>query len=255
MNTVSISIVTICRNAEATIAGTIESIRGQRYPSLEYIIIDGASTDSTPDIVRSFGNMVNIFVSEPDNGIADAFNKGIKLAHGDIIGLINADDELLPGTLDKVSDYFFRHPNIDVVHGDVLLCKGEQVLKRVRPAGHWWYPWRLVLFNHPATFVRSVVYERYGFFDTSYTVAMDVEIFLRWLRKGVNITYLPDSLVAMQAGGLSGRLAFQGYREVKKALSVNSFPALPANIQYIARFGVQLVATAQDKFRKLKNDK
>jgi glycosyltransferase involved in cell wall biosynthesis len=255
LNNLPISIVTVCRNAEATIAGTIESVRDQQYPDLEYIIIDGASTDITPDIVRSFGSMINVFVSEPDSGIADAFNKGISRALGEIIGLINADDELLPGTLNKVGDFFSRHPDIDVVHGDVLLSRGQQVLKRVRPAGCWWYPWRLVLFNHPATFVRRSVYEQYGLFDASYRIAMDVEIFLRWMRKGINIAYLPDPLVAMQVGGLSGRLAFQGYREVKRALSANSFPALPANIQYIARFGVQLVVTVQDKLRKLKSDK
>jgi glycosyltransferase involved in cell wall biosynthesis len=85
LNHIPISMVTVCRNADATIAGTIESVRSQRYPALEYIIIDGASADSTQDIVRSFGSIIDVFVSEPDSGIADAFNKGISRASGDII--------------------------------------------------------------------------------------------------------------------------------------------------------------------------
>jgi len=246
-----ITMITACRNAESTIGSTIESVKSQRFPRLEYIVIDGASTDSTSKIVRSFGTMINIFVSEPDGGIADAFNKGVARSSGDIIGLINADDQLLPGSLNKVCDFFAAHPDIDVLHGDVLLKEGARVIKRVSPAGRWWYPWRLVLFNHPATFVRREVYDRCGLFDTSYTIAMDVEIFLRWLRNGVKITYLPDTLVAMQAGGLSSQHAFLGYREVKRALLANRFPAIPVNIQYIARFGVQFVVSMQGKLRSL----
>lgn len=250
-HTPTISLVTVCRNGAATISKTIESVVTQKGDWLEYLIIDGASTDGTQDIVRSY-QQIDQFVSEPDQGIADAFNKGISMAAGEIVGFINADDQLLPGALDKVRDFFSAHPDIDVLHGDVLLHEGTLMIKRVRPAGRWWYPWRLVLFNHPATFVRREVYERCGLFDTSYAIAMDVEIFLRWLRKGVNIAYLPDPLVAMQAGGLSGRCAFQGYREVKRALVANRFPVLPANIQYFAKFGIQFIVTVQEKLRMLK---
>jgi len=231
LNTVSISIVTVCRNAAATIAGTIESVRSQRYPSLEYIVIDGASTDSTPDIVRAFGDMVDVFVSEPDSGIVEAFNKGISRASGEIIGLINADDELLPGSLDKVSAFFSGHPEIDVVHGDVLLCKGEQVLKRVQPAGCWWYPWRLVLFNHPATFVRRSLYEKFGLFDSSYRIAMDVEMFLRWQARGATIQYLPEALVSMKYGGVSNQCAEEGFREARQAFLRYGYSPLMVNLQ------------------------
>ena len=231
----SISIVTVCRNAEATIAGTIESIRGQRYPSLEYIVIDGASGDSTPDIVRSYGGMVDFFVSEPDSGIVEAFNKGISRASGEIIGLINADDELLPGALDRVCDFFSRYPDVDVVHGDVLLCNGERVLKRVRPAGCWWYPWRMVLFNHPATFVRRRVYEKYGLFDISYRIAMDVEMFLRWQASGVRIQYLPEVLVSMKYGGVSNQCAEAGFREARRAFLNYYYPSFLVNLQFAGK--------------------
>jgi len=247
LNTVSISIVTVCRNAETTITGTIESVRGQQYPSLEYIVIDGASTDSTRDIVRSFSDMVDVFVSEPDSGIVEAFNKGISRASGEIIGLINADDELLPGTLDKISVFFSRHQDIDAVHGDVLLCKGEQVLKRVCPAGCWWYPWRLVLFNHPATFVRRSVYEKYGLFDSSYRIAMDVEMFLRWQARGVRIQYLPDALVSMKYGGVSNQCAEEGFREARRAFLRYDFSPLVVNFQFACKLLVNRILSLGSK--------
>jgi glycosyltransferase involved in cell wall biosynthesis len=233
--------VTVCRNADATIAGTIESVRSQQYPALEYIIIDGASIDSTLDIIRSFGNIIDVFVSEPDNGIVEAFNKGISRASGDIIGIINADDEMLPGTLKKVCAFFSSNPNIDVVHGDVFLCKGEQVLKRVRPAGCWWYPWRLVLFNHPATFVRRSVYEQYGLFDTSYRIAMDVEIFLRWLAHGVTIKYLPEAFVNMKCGGVSGQCAAEGFLEVRNAFLHYGYSSILVNLQLAGKMLVNRI--------------
>ncbi len=235
MSNIPITIVTVCHNADATIAGTIESVSSQEYTDLEYIIIDGASTDSTPDIVRSFGSVIDIFISEPDSGIVDAFNKGISRASGEIIGLINADDKMLPGTLNKVCDFFSRNPDIDVVHGDVFLCKGEQVLKRVRPAGRWWYPWRLVLFNHPATFVRRSVYEQYGLFDTSYRIAMDVEMFLRWSSKGVTIKYLPEAFVNMKCGGVSGQCAEEGFREARRAFLRYEFSPFLVNLQFVCK--------------------
>lgn len=235
MNTVPISIVTACRNAEAAIAATIVSVCGQEYSSLQYIVVDGASTDNTPDIVRSFGSLINVFVSEPDDGIAHAFNKGISLASGEIVGLINADDELLPGTLNTVCDFFSRYPDVDVIHGDVLLHDGERVIKRVRPAGRWWFPWRLVLFNHPSTFVRRSVYEKYGPFDVRYRIAMDVEIFLRWQSQGVVIRYLPEVLTKVSCGGLSSQNAEEGFREARRAFLFYGFSPVMVNVQFAGK--------------------
>jgi glycosyltransferase involved in cell wall biosynthesis len=249
------SIITICLNSSKTIRETINSVLSQELDGpREYIVVDGNSSDGTRDIVRSYGDSIDKFISEPDDGISDAFNKGIAMATGDIVGIINSDDVLLPGAMRKVSDFLAAHPEIEVIHGDVMLYEGSCLIKRVKPAGRWWYPWRLVLYNHPATFVRRDVYERYGIFDISYDIAMDVEIFLRWLRKGVRIGYLPIPLVAVQAGGLSGRHPFHGYREAKRALSANRFPSIPATIQCMARFGVQFVVSMQEKLRSLKRD-
>ncbi len=231
-----ITIITVCRNAAASIRQTIESVISQKQEqSLEYIVIDGASSDGTQEIVESFGSAVDIFISEPDEGIADAFNKGILRSSGTLIGLINADDCLLPGVINKLSNFFATHPYVDVLHGDVFLHKGSHLIKRIRPAGRWWYPWRLVLFNHPATFVRRSVYDQYELFDVTYRIAMDVEIFLRWQSFGVRIKYLPEALVSMQYGGLSSQCAEEGYREARKAFLRYKFSSFLVNLQFSSK--------------------
>jgi len=227
-----ISLVTVCRNSAATIAKTIDSVLSQKDAGVEYIIIDGASTDGTQAVVESYGSNIDIFFSEPDEGIADAFNKGIALATGSIIGLINSNDTLTDGALQKVRNYFANHPDAEVVHGDILLLSGAQVIKRIKPPAHWWYPWRLVLFNHPATYVRRTVYERLGGFDTTYSIAMDADIFLRWSSNGVKIDYLAEILAHMQAGGVSDRCAIEQFRQLRNALIRHGFSRPLAHLQY-----------------------
>lgn len=227
-----ISIITVCLNSKPTIDRTIQSVLDQKHDGIEYIIIDGGSSDGTQEIILSYGNGVDIFVSEPDGGIADGFNKGISLAHGTIIGLINSDDRLLPGSLEKIIGFFQRNPKTQVVHGDLLLYSGDRFVKQVKPAGRWWYPWRLVLFNHPATFVRRAVYDQFGLFSSKYRIAMDIDIFVRWVNAGVRIDYLPMPLVAMHYGGLSDRQPYDGYREAKCAFIENGFPVLPVRVLF-----------------------
>ena len=230
-----LSIITVCLNSKATIERTIQSVLAQKQPGIEYIVIDGGSSDGTQEVVNSYGEAVDIFVSEPDQGIADGFNKGIVLSHGLFVGLVNSDDWLLPGSLQKVLDFFLSNPDSQVVHGDLLLYSGDLLVKQVTPAGRWWYPWRLVLFNHPATFVRRAVYDTYGLFSLEYRIAMDVDIFLRWFKSGVRIDYMPEPLVAMHYGGLSDRQPFDGYREAKRAFIENGFPPLPANLLFCCK--------------------
>ncbi|MCX5871012.1 MAG: glycosyltransferase family 2 protein [Deltaproteobacteria bacterium] len=229
----TISIVTICRNSAATIEKTIESILAQKDAGVEYVIIDGASTDTTQDIIKSYGRKLDTYLSEPDEGIADAFNKGIALATGDIIGLINSDDTLAPGALDTVRRFCKDHPDTDVLHGDILLLNGTHIIKRIKPASRWWYPWRLsLIFNHPATFVRQTVYRKHGLFDSSYSIAMDAEIFLRWVKCGVKTSYIPEILAHMQAGGVSGRRGIETCRQQREALLHHGFSLPLAHLQY-----------------------
>jgi glycosyltransferase involved in cell wall biosynthesis len=236
----TISIITVCRNSAATIAKTIESVLAQKYVGVEYLVIDGNSTDGTQDIIESYSG-VDTFISEPDQGIADAFNKGIALAQGEIIGIINSDDQLAEGALESVKTFFSEHPDVDVVHGDILLYKDSYFIKRVKPAGRWWYPWRLVLFNHPTTFVRRSIYEQYGLFDTTYKIAMDVELFLRWMMIKVRIAYLPLILASMMTGGISGQHAVKGYLEVRRAVIRHRFSTSLANIQFLGKLVIWLI--------------
>jgi len=243
----SISLITICFNSAATIKRTIDSVLSQQIPFLEYIIIDGGSTDGTVNIVKSYGKAVTIFVSEPDKGISDAFNKGISLASGKVIGLINSDDLLLPGAVNKVLSFFDDHPDVDVLHGDILLYDDNRFVKKLKPAGRWWYPWRLVLFNHPATYVKKSIYMKYGLYKRDYRYAMDDDLYLHWHNAKVNIGYLSEPFVRMQAGGVSGKYAFKVFAEKRRALISNGYPMLPATIQYLGRIGVQIIVIA-DKF-------
>lgn len=249
-----ISMVTICRNSAATIRRTIESVLACKDRlNIEYIIIDGMSSDGTQEIVRSYGASIDHFVSETDRGIADAFNKGIILSKGEIIGLINSDDRLLPRTLEIVTSFFLHNPASEVVHGDVLLYEDNQFVKRIRPPRAWWLPWRMIIFNHPATFVRKSVYQRFGLFDITYGVAMDVEIYLRWKQEGVTINYLPDPLVRMQSGGVSSIAVYRGFGEAKRAFMAYGYPQLLVILQFYTRFLVQQLITFQWRFRKLRN--
>ena len=247
-----ISIITICRNSAPTISDTINSVLDQRVDKLEYIIIDGGSTDGTQEIVRAFGKGVDVFISETDKGISDAFNKGLARASGEIIGIINSDDTLLPGTLQKVIDFFSQNTNIEVMHGDVLFYDGDQFLKRINPPARWWLPWRMGTFNiHPTTFVKREVYEKHGKFDTTYRFAMDDDLFCKWLNAGVKMAYLPEPLVRVQAGGVSGRYAFRVFGEKRRALLENGFPRILTEIQYFSRFAGQFVVMLQHVIRHI----
>ncbi len=234
----TISIITVCRNSGETIACTIESILSQKNTDVEYIVIDGASTDQTLEVIDPFVSRIDQLVSEPDFGIAHAFNKGIERASSDLIGLINADDQLLPGSLELVRRYFSEHPECQVLHGDVYLADDSRIIKRLKPSRFWWCPWRLVLFNHPATFVRKSVYEKWGGFSEKYRIAMDVEIFAKWSVHGVKIDYLPVPLVKMQTGGISTSQANLGYRESRVAFIQHGRNPFLANFHYGCKVGL-----------------
>jgi len=231
-----LSLITICKNSGATVAQTIESVLEQKDEGVEYIIVDGASEDNTVEIIRSYGEQIDAFITEPDAGISDAFNKGLSLASGEIIGFLNSDDRLVDGALQKVRKYFSDHPNIEVLHGDILSYEKGVFLKRISPSIFWWAPWRLVLFNHPATYVRAQVYSRLGGFSGDFRFAMDDELFLRWRERGVAVEYMKEPLVAMEAGGLSGRYVDQVILEKRRALLRHDYPAWLVNLQFVGRW-------------------
>jgi glycosyltransferase involved in cell wall biosynthesis len=205
----NISIITVCYNSEKTIRDTIESVLSQKFEHIEYIVIDGGSTDRTMAIVREFGNRIAHVVSEPDNGIYDAMNKGIALATGDVIGILNSDDFYDADTaIASVVEAFNREPAADMVFGDVVFVLPEALQKvcRYYYAGHFkprklrygWMP------PHPATFVKRELYARYGLYNTSLKIAADYEMFVRWLLVNrCDYVWLSRVLVRMRMGGVS----------------------------------------------------
>lgn len=192
-----VSIITVCRNAEKTIDRTIASVAAQSYARVEYIIIDGASTDGTLDIVKG-SPAVTHWISEPDDGIVDGFNKGLRLARGAWIGIINADDWYEEGAVAAV---MAAADGADVVHGFVRYWDGDAPREIYYPDQDKLR--REMTVNHPSMFVRRAAYEACGGFDPAYRYAMDYELALRLLVKGARFRMLPQVIANMRYGGAS----------------------------------------------------
>lgn len=205
---ISISIITATFNAAETIRDCLDSVRNQVYQPVEHIIVDGGSTDKTLAIIDEHKSNVTRILSEPDNGMYDAMNKGIKLATGDIIGIINADDYYANDkVLDKVAR-IFENPEIDSCYGDIVYVDPKDTKRIVRywKAGNFteksfyrgWMP------PHPTFFARKSLYDKYGGFRLDISTSADYELMLRFLLKhGRNSTYIPEVLVHMRGGGVS----------------------------------------------------
>jgi len=222
-----VSIITATFNSSKTIRDCLNSVVGQTFPS-EHIIIDGASTDNTLEIVRSISPSARIF-SEPDHGIYDAMNKGIKLATGDVIGILNSDDfYACPQVLEKVVA-IFQDSAVDVMFADLVYIRPDNLTKVVRYySGAGFTPEKFTwgcMPPHPTFFVRREIYERYGMFHTDYEIAADFELTARFLaRHQVRFAYLPEVLVYMRTGGISTRSLKSNWvlnREILRACDEN----------------------------------
>lgn len=193
-----VSIITIVYNGERYIADAIGSVEAQTYRNLEYIIVDGGSTDGTLSIIRRYGDIVTTVVSEADKGIADAFSKGVQLANGEIIGMINADDWYAPDAVRRVVDAIGGY---DVAYGDLQLWKRDKPALVVRGDHH-----RLrneMSVNHPTVFVRRECYQEFGLFNDRYAIAMDYDFLLRLAMAGRGFVHVPGVLANMRWGGVS----------------------------------------------------
>lgn len=195
-----ISVITITYNSEKTLEETINSIISQEYEDFEYIIIDGASTDNTMNIVQKYQDKITKIVSEPDKGICDAFNKGIAQAEGELIAIINSDDILLPGALDIVARTYDE--SVDVIYGDGLRLFPDGTMKPYKCKELRKIKMEMPLM-HPSTFVSRKAYDKYGVFDMEYNVCMDRELLLRMYSKGAKFKYIPYELSVFRMGGLS----------------------------------------------------
>lgn len=202
----AISIITVCYNSKNTLARTIQSVIAQHYPFLEYIIVDGGSKDGTVEIIREFDEHISKWVSEPDQGIYDAMNKGIRMSSGEIIGILNSDDYYEPDVLRMVAETFTRNQHTDLLCGSIRFFSPDDSMAftkkpLARVAEDHIYGRMPVC--HPATFVRRQTYEELGLFDTQYKYAADYEFIMRCIRNNKIFASMDQVLTNMSAGGAS----------------------------------------------------
>lgn len=205
---VKISIITVCYNSVKTIEQTFKSVIKQNYNNLEYIVIDAGSTDGTIDIIKKYGNIISKWISEPDNGISDAFNKGIKLCTGDIIGIINSDDWYEDNAFNEIALNF---NSADIFHGKVQYWKGDKKMDLFH--GNHEKLEKEMTINHMSLFVKPIVYKNYGFFDTNLKYAMDYDLVLRFWVKNEVFLYLPKTIANMRLDGASDKNWIYAYKE------------------------------------------
>jgi len=203
-----VSILTATYNSSETLEACLQSIHSQTYPHLEHIIIDGGSTDGTLDVIKKYENKITKVISEPDHGIYDAMNKGLRLADGDIIGILNSDDMYADNSVIESVVRTITDNNVDSCYGDLVYVDKDDTtkIKRQWKAGEYkkekfktgWMP------PHPAFFVKKEMYERYGYLNLDFPLAADYELMLRFLyRYGITTAYIPKILVKMRSGGTS----------------------------------------------------
>ncbi len=181
-----ISIITVAYNSSATIETTLDSVQAQGYPELEYIVVDGGSTDATLDTVRKYPELVTQLISEPDRGIYDAMNKGVQRATGEVVGILNSDDFYCHSqVLQEVAEAFAADPALDVLMGDVDFVSEEDLNRPVRTyRATGFRPWMFRLGfmpPHPAIFIRKTAYQRVGLYKLGYKIAADFDFLVRLL--------------------------------------------------------------------------
>ncbi len=203
-----ISLITVTWQSAITLAETIESVRRQNYKELEYIVVDGGSTDGTIELLKHSGDVVTRWISEPDRGIYDAMNKGLAMATGHVVGFLHADDRLASDhVFQKIGDHFTRF-SPHLVYGDLEYVSNQKPQKVVR----YWQskPFRKSLLRrgwmppHPTVYVLREYFQEVGFFDVNYRISADYDWLLRALSMpGSRCDYLPQVLVKMRLGGTS----------------------------------------------------
>lgn len=204
-----ISIITVCFNSQSTIRDTIESVLSQDYPEIEHIIIDGLSKDNTMFIVSEYDNKLAKIISEPDQGIYDAMNKGVQLSTGDVVGILNSDDFFeYHSVISDVVNCFRSNPDVSCVFGDVVFVNSVNTRNIIRfYSSKKFRSWKLRfgwMPPHTATFIKRAAYEEVGMYSVGYQIASDYEFFVRmFLVRGMSFVRLDKVLVRMRAGGIS----------------------------------------------------
>lgn len=224
-----ISIITVTYNSAATLEQTIQSVISQTYPDIEYIIVDGKSSDETLQIIDKYKSGISKFVSEKDKGLYDAINKGIGLCNGEIIGILHSDDFYIDNKVIEKYAELFSKTSCDAVYSDLYYVDKTDTNKIIRKwkSGNYksnafvngWMP------PHPTFFVKKACYQQLGKFDLQFTSAADYELMLRFIHKHkIKIAYLPEYTVKMRVGGKSNESVknrINANMEDRKAWAVN----------------------------------
>jgi glycosyltransferase involved in cell wall biosynthesis len=203
-----VSIITVVYNNYKTIADTIESVLQQTYDDIEYIVVDGASSDGTVEIVQQHLSQISKFVSEADGGLYEAMNKGISLATGDVIGFLHADDFFSSSNVVSQIVSAFQECETDSIYADLVYVDRLNVSKIVRNWKSGQFNKRKFLYGwmppHPTFYVKREIYERLGVYNTTFKSAADYELMLRYLYKhNISTTYIPKCFIKMRRGGKS----------------------------------------------------
>ena len=227
-----ISLITVTYNSEKYLSQCIESVQMQDYGDLEHIIVDGNSTDNTVSIIKKYEAGIAKWVSEPDNGMYDAINKGIAMATGEVVGLLNSDDILVSANVISCIAQTFKEQNTDSVYGDLeyvdkentdkvyRVWKGQTYRRNLFKIG--WMP------GHPTFYIKKALIDKFGGYESHYFTAADYEFMARYLFKHkVSSFYLPKLFVKMRMGGASNKSIYQRLRANRRdylAMKKNNIP-------------------------------
>lgn len=248
-----LSLITVVYNRVATIERAVQSVLQQHYPDVEYIVVDGASTDGTLAVLECYRHRLAQLVSEPDAGMYDALNKGIALATGDVVGILHADDAFAhPQVLSRVASYLQQHPSVDCLYGDVGFVRHENPDKIVRYFSSANFRKSLFRFGfmpaHTSFFCYRRYFEQYGGYRTDLQIAADFDLLFRFLEKHrLQAAYLPEMLVKMNMGGrstngLTSTLTIN--REIRRILRAHNVPS--SYLHLYARYFIKV----QEYWRK-----
>jgi acetyltransferase-like isoleucine patch superfamily enzyme len=240
-----VSIITVTFNADRTLPKTIESIKQQTYSNIEYIIIDGGSTDATIQIIKDNSKYISKWISEKDSGIADAWNKGIKLSSGEIIGLLNAGDYYSTETIEKVVQTFLN-TGFSAIYGKTFFIDKDDHITGVD--NRFFDKDKISKtfgFMHPSLFLKKEIYNKVGLFDTKYQIATDVDFLYRCSLAGINFQKGPHS-VFMDTGGVSNRYPIRAYGEHLKILlnnGISPFKVYSLKAEFIIKHYLKKIIT------------
>lgn len=239
-----ISVVTACFNCEKTIERTIKSVISQDYPDIEYILIDGGSTDHTMDVVNKYKSFFSVIVSEKDKGVADGFNKGVLRATGDIIGIVNADDTMYPGTAQKLAEAY--EDGVDAYYGDHIVVDEENHTKcyqKARPLESIEY---CLPFSHQSIYITKKCYEKFGLYSLEYKLCLDYDLILKMYKGGAKFKYVQAPFCEYSFGGctyINPVATVNECTEIAMKYGLPKYKALKHKLKYLSLcYGKRLLA-------------